>query len=170
MTPITLTTVSAFMLLAAATQPSVAQTDAASATPPQPSWTTQCASANRRQPLACAMEQRVVLKETGQQLAKLTIKTGPDAAEKPTLLLQLPLGISLRKGVSFAVDDGAALSLDIQTCEASGCYVGDVISDELLAAMRKGSQITIGLENLQQKEVKFAFSLSGFSASLDSIR
>lgn len=166
----TLTTASAAMLLAVATQPTAAQTDTAAAKAPHNAWTSQCGSATRKQPLACAMEQRVVLKETGQQLAKLTIKTGPDSAEKPTMLLQLPLGVSLRKGVSLTVDDGETANFDIQTCEASGCYVGDVVSDALLAAMRKGSQINIGLENLQQKEVKFAFSLNGFSAALDNIR
>ena len=39
-----------------------------------------------------------------------------------SLLVQLPLGLNLPVGAKLQVDDGKVVDLQIQTCEARGCY------------------------------------------------
>ena len=101
---------------------------------PQSKWATQCSSVSRDKPLGCSIEQRIVLRETGQQLARISIQVNADKPSQPALLVHVPLGLSIRAGIKMQVDDAEPLKLDIQTCDAAGCYAGNPVAPELLAS------------------------------------
>ena len=130
--------------------------------PQQPGWAVQCTSATRSEPLACSMEQRIVLRETGQQLARLSIQVAGSEPRTPALLIHLPLGLSIPAGVRLQVDDNDASTMDIQTCEAAGCYAGGPLSEALLASFRQGQQVKVTFRNLQAKDITVGFALAGF--------
>jgi invasion protein IalB len=71
--------------------------------------------------------------------------------------------------VSLAVDGGAGETLPIQTCEASGCYIGSALSPTLLAAMKKGKQLVVTFQNTQKNAIAMPISLNGFTAAFASI-
>jgi len=133
-----------------------------------PSWATACSATSRLQPLTCAMEQRVILRETGQQLASVIIQT--PAAGEATLVVRLPLGLSIADGVTFEVDEDEITRLDIQTCEANGCFIRTPLTDEILVALRRGSQLILALKNNLNSDIRIPISLSGFSAAFDSVK
>lgn len=109
------------------------------------------------------------MRETGQQLARLEIRVSSEEPRQPALLVHVPLGLSIRAGIKFQVDDAEPLMLDIQTCDASGCYAGNPIGPELLASLKKGNSVKVIFQNLQQNEISVGFSLAGFTANYSKI-
>jgi invasion protein IalB len=121
-------------------------------------------------PLSCTLEQRVVLRETGQQLARVAVQTAGPEPRTPALLIHLPLGLSIAAGVSLSVDGSAPRQLPIQTCDAGGCYAGSTFDAELLAALQRGSNLKLDFQNLQRQPISVDFRLDGFSAGFDGIK
>jgi invasion protein IalB len=142
---------------------------AAQNTPPPPGWTARCASASRDAPLECAIEQNAVLPRTGQLVIAVNIRVPADS-RTPSALIQLPLGLNVPAGAKLQVDDGKALDLQIQTCEARGCYAGTAIAPDLLAAMKSGKQLKVSFQNLNKETLTVPLPLTDFAASYEKIK
>ena len=151
--------------------PAAAPADNATAanTPPPPGWAPRCGSASRDAPLECAIEQSAVLPRTGQLVILVNIRVPADS-RTPSALIQLPLGLNLPGGAKLQVDDGAATDMQIQTCEARGCYAGTTIAPDLLAAMKSGKQLKISFQNLNKETLTVPLPLADFAAAYDKIR
>jgi invasion protein IalB len=138
-------------------------------TPPPPGWAARCGSASRDAPLECAIEQSAVLPRTGQLVILVNIRVPADT-HTPSALIQLPLGLNLPGGAKLQVDDGTATDLQIQTCEARGCYAGTTIAPDLLAAMKSGKQLKISFQNLNKETLTVPLPLADFAAAYDKIK
>jgi invasion protein IalB len=141
----------------------------AASTPPPPGWAARCGSAGRDAPLECAIEQSAVLPRTGQLVILVNIRVPADT-HTPSALIQLPLGLNLPGGAKLQVDDGAATDMQIQTCEARGCYAGTTIAPDLLAAMKSGKQLKISFQNLNKETLTVPLPLADFAAAYDKIK
>jgi invasion protein IalB len=162
--------------------PHTAQTTAAPAAPTpaadptangaasaQPGWAARCSSASRDAPLECAIEQTAVLSKTGQLIVLINIRV-PSDTHVPLATVQLPLGLNLPGGAKFQVDDGKATDLQIQTCEARGCYAAAVITPDELAALRSGKQLKLSFQNLAKETITIPMPLTDFAAAYDKIK
>ncbi len=150
--------------------PTSPQADSASAnTSAQPGWAARCTSASRNAPLECAMEQTAVLSKTGQLVVLINIRVPADT-HAPVALVQLPLGLNLPDGAKLQVDDGKAINLPIQTCEARGCYASSPIAPEQLAALRTGKQLKVSFQNLGKETITIPMPLADFAAAYDKIK
>jgi invasion protein IalB len=138
-------------------------------TPPPPGWTARCGSASRDAPLECAIEQNAVLPRTGQLVIAVNIRVPADT-RTPSALIQLPLGLNIPNGAKLQVDDGKATDLQIQTCEARGCYAGTTIAPDLLAAMKSGKQLKVSFQNLNKETLTVPLPLADFAAAYDKIK
>jgi invasion protein IalB len=138
-------------------------------TPPPPGWAARCGSASRDAPLECAIEQSAVLPRTGQLVILVNIRVPADT-HTPSALIQLPLGLNLPGGAKLQVDDGAVTDMQIQTCEARGCYAGTTIAPDLLAAMKSGKQLKISFQNLNKETLTVPLPLVDFAAAYDKIK
>ena len=137
--------------------------------PPPPGWTARCGSISRDAPLECAIEQSAVLPRTGQLVILVNIRVPADT-HTPSALIQLPLGLNLPGGAKLQVDDGKATDLQIQTCEARGCYAGTAIAPDLLAAMKSGKQLKVSFQNLNKETLTVPLPLADFAAAYDKIK
>ena len=138
---------------------------------PADRWNTQCVAPDSASPLACTVEQRIILKDSGQQIARFAVQmSGPADKRVSGYLVQLPLGLSLRNGILLKVDENEPVKLDLQTCEASGCYGGDTLKPEFLESLSSGKILTVTFANLQQKEIGVQIDLAGFSAAFAKIK
>ena len=154
------------------TPPAAAPTDNAAApanTPPAPGWIARCGSASRDAPLECAIEQNAILPRTGQLVIAVNIRVPADT-HTPSALIQLPLGLNIPNGAKLQVDDGKATDLQIQTCEARGCYAGTAIAPDLLAAMKSGKQLKVSFQNLNKETLTVPLPLADFAAAYDKIK
>jgi invasion protein IalB len=151
--------------------PAAAPADNAGAanTPPPPGWAARCGSASRDAPLECAIEQSAVLPRTGQLVILVNIRVPADT-HTPSALIQLPLGLNLPGGAKLQVDDGATTDMQIQTCEARGCYAGTTIAPDLLTAMKSGKQLKISFQNLNKETLTVPLPLADFAAAYDKIK
>jgi invasion protein IalB len=142
---------------------------AAANTPPPPGWVARCGSASRDAPLECAIEQNAVLPRTGQLVIAVNIRVPADT-HTPSALIQLPLGLNIPNGAKLQVDDGKAVDLLIQTCEARGCYAGTTIAPDLLAAMKSGKQLKISFQNLNKETLTVPLPLADFATAYEKIK
>jgi invasion protein IalB len=149
--------------------PAPADNAGAANTPPPPGWAARCGSASRDAPLECAIEQSAVLPRTGQLVILVNIRVPADT-HTPSALIQLPLGLNLPGGAKLQVDEGAVTDMQIQTCEARGCYAGTTIAPDLLAAMKSGKQLKISFQNLNKETLTIPLPLADFAAAYDKIK
>jgi invasion protein IalB len=86
------------------------------------------------------------------------------------MVVYLPLGIDLRPGILFQIGDTLHREFPFQTCLPNGCRVVTRVDDEMLAAMRGGTNFLIGVKPLETDRV-FAIegSLIGFTAGFSEI-
>ena len=151
--------------------PAAAPADNASAAnaPPPPGWIARCASASRDAPLECAIEQNAILPRTGQLVIAVNIRVPADT-HTPSALIQLPLGLNIPYGAKLQVDDGKTTDLQIQTCEARGCYAGTAIAPDLLSAMKSGKQLKVSFQNLNKETLAVPLPLADFAAAYEKIK
>jgi len=141
----------------------------AEAAPASPGWVARCTSASRDAPLECAIEQSAVLTKTGQLIVLINIRV-PSDTHTPVAVIQLPLGLNLPVGAKLQVDDGKTSDLQIQTCEARGCYTNAPISPDLLAAMKSGKQLKVSFQNMAKETISIPLPLADFAAAYDKIK
>jgi invasion protein IalB len=132
-------------------------------------WAARCSSASREAPLECVMEQTAVLSKTGQLIVLVNIRM-PSDSRAPVALVQLPLGLNLPVGAKLQIDDGKATDLQIQTCEARGCYASTPIAPDLLAALKSGKQLKVSFQNLAKETMTIPMPLTDFAAAYDKIK
>lgn len=152
----------------AATGAAAAPPPADGSAPPQPVWTSRCASDGRKAALLCEVEQSLYMTKTGQLVASVNVKLPPDTRQ-PVLMVQLPVGLFLPAGVSLQTDESKPQVLPIQTCDLKGCYAATTVSSELLGSMKSGKRLSVVFQNLNNENVNLAFVLSGFAEGYDKI-
>ena len=138
-------------------------------TPAPPGWVARCSSASRGAPLECAIEQSAVLTKTGQLIVLINIRVSAET-RAPIALVQLPLGLNLPAGAKFQVDDGKTSDLQIQTCEARGCYANLQISPDVLAALKSGKQLKVSFQNMAKETISIPMPLADFAAAYEKIK
>jgi len=145
------------------------QAEAAPANAAPAGWLARCTSASRSAPLECAIEQTAVLSKTGQLIVLINIRVPADT-RAPIAAIQLPLGLNLPVGAKLQVDEGKTMDLQIQTCEARGCYVNAPIPADMLAAMKTGKQLKVSFQNLAKETIAIPMQLTDFAAAYDKIK
>jgi len=132
-------------------------------------WVARCTSASRDAPLECAMEQTAVLSKTGQLIVLVNIRVAGDT-RSPVALIQLPLGLNLPVGAKLQVDDGKAVDVAIQTCEARGCYINAPIAADILSQLKSGKQLKLSFQNLSKETITIPMPLADFATVYDKIK
>ncbi|XIA67833.1 invasion associated locus B family protein [Bradyrhizobium sp. TZ2] len=155
---------------AAQATPAPAAADGAPANiPAAPGWVARCTSASRGAPLECAAEQTAVLTKTGQLIVLINVRV-PGDSRTPVAIIQLPHGLNLPAGAKLQVDDGKASDLQIQTCEARGCFANTPISPDLLAGMKSGKQLKVSFQNLAKETISIPMPLADFAVAYEKIK
>jgi invasion protein IalB len=115
---------------------------------------------------ACALSQQQTNKDTGQLL--LAIELQPVSADRAEGTLILPFGLALERPITFEMNGAPTASmLRVRTCLPVGCLVSLSLDPATIAAMRKGTTLTIRATADGGQEALFGISLNGFSSALD---
>jgi invasion protein IalB len=113
--------------------------------------------------------QSLFVQQTGQRLLTVAVRIPPDT-KKPVLLLQLPLGIYLPAGATLQVGKDQAKAVPLQTCDQNGCIAEYPITDAEIAAMAKGADLTISMQNMKKEPVPFTMPILGFAGAYAKIK
>lgn len=154
---------------APAARPAAAPAAAAPKAPAGPAWLSGCQAASRTAPLNCGMEQRLGVQQTGQLIAAMAIQV-PSTTRKPTMVLQLPLGMNLAAGATLQIDANPALKVPIQSCDQSGCVAVMALPDATLAQMMAAKTMNLTVMNAGNKPIKVPFTMTGFAGVYNNIK
>jgi invasion protein IalB len=110
-----------------------------------------------------------MLSGSRQTVLNVSIRV-PGDTRAPAMVIQLPLGLLLPAGLKLRVDDGKQLDLQVQTCEAQGCFAGSPVDAELLAAIKAGKQLTITVRPVNKENLSFTMPLDGFTAAYERVQ
>ena len=146
---------------AAATQRVATAPAQEAAQPSTLAWRSHCASVARGSAPDCSISQTAFLTQTGQIVASVSVRLPPNS-KQPVMMVQVPVGLFIPAGIAIQVDNEKAETLAIQTCDLKGCYAGTGISDELMAAMTKGTRFAVTFQNLSRKNVTVPLTLTQF--------
>jgi invasion protein IalB len=129
----------------------------------QSAWVSRCSSDARASALECLVEVRVVL-PNGQLVAGVTVRVPADT-RVPVLMIHIPLGVYLPAGIVLKVDSTEPQTFPLQTCDASGCYAGGQLADDVLGNFLNGKTLSLTFQNLNRQPITVPLGLTGFAAA-----
>jgi invasion protein IalB len=131
-----------------------------------PGWSVRCDDAGKG--LRCRAMQSIVLAKTRQLLLSVAVSK-PAKSKNGTMLLHLPHGLYNPAGVTVAVDAAKPEALQIQTCDAKGCYAGTALTPDKLAAFTKGTKLNVVFEDLKKQKITVPVPLKGFDEAFKKL-
>src|SRR5665213_1085004 len=156
---------------------------AANATPPpaaqpaqppagaNPLWTKTCEINPQNKQQICNTSQEIWLNTDGSVRASFGIELRPD--KKCAIAGFVPLSFIIPAGVQVAVDGDKEAMLQFVQCNPPiqgappGCLVVGDGTDDLIAAMRKGTKMALVVTDRQNKQLPIELSLAGFGTAFD---
>jgi invasion protein IalB len=81
--------------------------------------------------------------------------------------LLTPVGLMLRPGFRFEVDQGQAQEGTFEICFPNGCFAESRVKAPTVDSMKKGTVLTIAVRNQANNEVTFGVPLTGFGKAFD---
>ena len=134
----------------------------ASPVAPQP-WTISCVAAQGASAFTCRMQQVLRTRNGGQRILSVGVERVDGG--NPQLILALPHGVDLTKGVDVSVDGGQARTVPIATADAAGSYARSEVDGNLLASLREGRQLNVAFASAAGQRIETQVSLKGFRAA-----
>ncbi|MGO9422881.1 invasion associated locus B family protein [Roseiarcus sp.] len=131
-------------------------------------WETRCET-----PPGAAYEQcAVVLSVVDQDRPNLTLVVIVlNTADRKARLMRViaPLGVLLPAGVSLRIDDQNAGRLNFLQCLANGCIAQLALDDALVAKLKDGKTVTLGLFQTPEQGVGVPAPLAGFKEAYEQL-
>jgi invasion protein IalB len=117
----------------------------------------------------CVMSQTQKRKDSEKVL--LGVQIQPMAGEKISGRIRLPLGVSLKDGVTLRVDDEEPFAaLAYRTCLPHGCIVPFQFDSDTVKRLKDGGGLKLSLVSVNNKRFGFAVSLKGFTAAYNRVK
>lgn len=121
-------------------------------------WRVSC-EIPRGEEKSCVMVQKVYSGNTGMEVLEANIAK----TDKGTLMtLIFPLGVYLPAGVELEVIDHIKQQYEINFCLQNGCYVNQILDQQMVDFLRKKEAATITLNRSADQPVSVPFSIVGF--------
>lgn len=132
-------------------------------------WVARCVAAARATAPECVTEQSMALVSTGQTVMAVVVRIAPEN-RAATIQLQLPHGTYLPGGVKLRTDTGVGLDLAFQMCDQRGCFTGNPVTPELLAALKAGKRLDATVQNMAREQQLLSMPLDGFAAAYERVQ
>ena len=79
----------------------------------------------------------------------------------------MPIGLMLRPGFRFVVDNGQPTEGAYEICFPNGCFAEAKVKTALIDTMKSGSSMSVSVRNQGNAEVIFSVPLEGFGKAFD---
>jgi invasion protein IalB len=133
--------------------------------PTQSDWVKICGEDQNTKKKICYTTRDFVSDQNQPVLAVAVYEIQGDTNRVVRFLL--PLGFILAPGVRFSVDQGAAQPGKYAVCFPNGCFAEVPVKEDVIAALKKGTAISISVQNQFAREVVFQVPLSTFGTVFD---
>ncbi|MBB3234856.1 invasion associated locus B family protein [Phyllobacterium endophyticum] len=148
----------AVALLAAAAMPASAQQRA-----PQ-GWFKVC---SKQEDNDICNTQNIVTADSGQLLTAVNLIEIKGKINRKIFQVSVPTGRLIAPGVGLQINGGKTQKVDYAICFPDRCISEVALSDELLAAFKKGNQLTMTSVNFQNKPNPINVALTGFTQAYE---
>lgn len=126
-------------------------------------WSVTCADPQPDQPRACRISAVATLQPQGQRLLGILLLRQPETRSL-VLVFHAAHGTLIPPGLTWQIDEGETQRLAYQTSDPEGLLVAVPVSDDLLAALRRGTSLRVGLVLAPRREaLSIAVPLAQFT-------
>lgn len=87
--------------------------------------------------------------------------------DKRMLRLLMPIALMLKPGFRYTIDQAAPRPGAFAICFPNGCFAEAEITGDILATLKKGTTMSISVQNQVGNEVVFTLPLAGFGKAFD---
>ena len=136
------------------------------AEPSQPDWTKVCGKDQGTNSEICYTT-RDFVSDQGQPVLAVALYDIKGQQPQKIVRFLMPLGLLLQPGIRFAVDQGQATHGDYAVCFPNGCFAEAPVKDDFIAAIKKGQNLNVSVQNQAGREVTFAVPATGFGKAFD---
>ncbi|MCJ2035720.1 invasion associated locus B family protein [Methylobacterium sp. J-068] len=138
--------------------------------PAQTEWTKVCGKDQGSNTDVCYTT-RDFVSDQGQPVLAVAVyemKNPTQKQEVRVVRYLLPLGLLLQPGIRFSIDGQQATPGKFAVCFPNGCFAeAGNVGPELINAMKKGTTLSVSVQNQTQREVTFAVPIAGFGKAFD---
>jgi invasion protein IalB len=135
----------------------------AAAQPPQ-GWFKVCA---KQEDNDICNTQNIITADSGQLLTAISLIDVKGKVNRKIFQISVPSGRLIPPGVGLQIDKNKPTKVEYGICFPDRCIAEAQLSNELVAALKKGGELTLTSINFQNKPNPIKVSLSGFAAALD---
>ncbi|MBZ6075094.1 invasion associated locus B family protein [Microvirga puerhi] len=136
------------------------------AEPSQPDWTKVCGKDQGTNSEICYTT-RDFVSDQGQPVLAVALYDVKGPQNKKIVRFLMPLGLLLQPGIRFAVDQGGPTDGKYAVCFPNGCFAEAEVKDDFVAAMKKGQNLNVSVQNQAGRLVTFAVPAAGFGKAFD---
>lgn len=136
------------------------------AEPSQPEWTKVCGTDQNTKTEICYTT-RDFVSDQGQPVLALAVYDVKGQQPQKVVRFVMPLGLLLQPGLRFAVDQGQATPGRYVMCLPNGCFAEAQVKDDFIAAIKKGNNLNVSVQNQMGREITFAVPAAGFGKAFD---
>lgn len=155
--------IGAFALTALSVAPCFAQ-EAAGATAAPQGWFKVCA---KQEDNDICNVQNIVTADSGQLLTAVSLIEVKGKVTKKLFQISVPTGRLIQAGIGFQIGQSKPVKVDYAICFPDRCIAEGPLTPELIAALKKGKDVTLTSVNFQNKPNPIKISLDSFATSYD---
>jgi invasion protein IalB len=153
----------AFALSALSVAPASAQDAAAAPAAPQ-GWFKVCA---KQEDNDICNVQNIVTADSGQLLTAVSLIEVKGKITKKIFQISVPTGRLIPAGIGLQIGQNKPTKVDYAICFPDRCIAEGALTADLIAALKKGKDLTLTSVNFQNKPNPIKISLDSFAAAYD---
>lgn len=88
---------------------------------------------------------------------------------EPLLLLNLPLNVFLKPGLTMQIDNGRKTTYAFEICNEQGCHLGIPLDADLVTALKRGNFARYTFRDGAGSEITVPMDLRGFTKSWEAL-
>ncbi len=111
--------------------------------------------------------QNIVLADTRQLVTGVSLIEVKGKVNRRVFQVAVPTGRAIPPGIGMQIDDGQTQKLNYAVCLPDRCIAEAPLTDDMVAALKKGGDLTLSSVNFQNKPNPIKISLNGFTAAFD---
>lgn len=111
--------------------------------------------------------QNIITADSGQLLTAVSLIEVKGKIAKKILQVSVPTGRLIPAGIGMQIGQNKPTKIEYAICFPDRCIAEAVLSNELIAALKKGADLTLTSINFQNKPNPLKITLNGFGAAYD---
>ncbi|MCU0831620.1 MAG: invasion associated locus B family protein [Rhizobiaceae bacterium] len=137
---------------------------AQSAPAPAPTWFKVCA---KQADVDVCNTQNQIIAPNGQLVTAVSLLDIKGKTNRKIFQVSVPPGRLLPPGIAMVIDGGKPQKVDYSVCFADRCIAEAELTDNLLASLKKGGELTLTSVNFQRQQNPVKVSLTGFTGAFE---